>query len=232
MPSSGITKTPCFARFRINVDSLYTQVALKLPFPSFVVFYNGIKELPEQKILKLSDLYTIKPTSPKLELEVMMLNVNYGKNQSLMEHCQALNEYAMYVEKVREHAINMDISNAVELAVTESIKEGVLVEFLTKYRAEAIQLSIFEYDAEKEYEKMRHTIRRVALAEGRNEGRNEERIAMIRKKHQSGKSTADIISALELEESYVKAVTEILTQSPELNDEEIAQLIMSTTADK
>lgn len=89
-------------------------------------------------------------------------------------------------------------------------------------------MSIFEYDAEKEYEKMRHTIRRVALAEGHNE----ERIAMIRKKHQSGKSTADIISALELEESYVKAVTEILTQSPELNDEEIAQLIMSTTADK
>lgn len=107
------------------------------------------------------------------------------------------------------------------------------MEFLTKYRT---VLSIFEYDAEKEYEKMRHTIRQAALAEGRAEGhaegRNAERIAMIRKKHQSGKSTANITAALELEESYVKAVTEILKQSPALNDEEIAQLIMSTTAEK
>ena len=143
-----------------------------------------------------------------------------------------MKEYAYYVEKVREHALNMEIRNAVELAVTESIKEGVLVEFLTKYRAEAIQMSIFEYDAEKEHEKIRHTMRQAVLAEsakarnegyaegrdeghkeghkeGRNEGRNEERIAIIRKMHQTGKLTTEIVSVLGFEESYVKAVMEI-----------------------
>lgn len=55
-----------------------------------------------------------------------MLNVNNKKNKA--EQCQALKEYAVYVEKVRKHALNMDIRNVVELAVTESIKEGILVE--------------------------------------------------------------------------------------------------------
>jgi len=214
----------------ISINSLYAPVALELHFPSFVVFYNGTREQPEQLTMRLSDLYKIKPSSPKLELEVLMLNINHGKNLNLLEQCQVLKEYAYYVEKVREHALNMEIRNAVELAVTESIKEGVLVEFLTKYRAEAIQMSIFEYDAEKENEKIRHTMRQAVLAEsakarneGRNEGRNEERIAIIRKMHQTGKLTTEIVSVLGFEESYVKAVIEILSQSPELSDADIAE---------
>jgi len=100
-------------------------------------------------------------------------------------------------------------------------------------------MSIFEYDAEKEYEKMHHTIRQVALAEGhakgRSEGRNEGyiegQIAIIRKMHQTGKSSTEIISVLQLEESFVKAVTEIVHQSPELSDAEITGHILSSKAD-
>jgi len=124
MPLRNLLYISRLLEAEISVNSLYTPVALKLPFPSFVVFYNGTMAQPEQTILKLSDLYKPNSSSPKLELEVLMLNVNYGKNQSLLEQCQALKEYAYYVEKVREHAINMEIRNAVELAVTESIKEG------------------------------------------------------------------------------------------------------------
>lgn len=166
----------------ISINSLYAPVAMELPFPSFVVFYNGTREQPEQMTLRLSELYKLKLSSPNLELKVLMLNINHGKNLNLLEQCQVLKEYAYYVEKVREHALNMEIRNAVELAVTESIKEGILVEFLTKYRAEAIQMSIFEYDEEKEREKIRYTVRQAILAESAK-ARSEERIAIICNMH-------------------------------------------------
>jgi len=88
-------------------------------------------------------------------------------------------------------------------------------------------LSIFEYDEEKELEKLRRAERRIALAEGHAVAY----IALIRKKHQTGKSIPDIILTLELEEAFVKAVIEILNQSPDLNDAEIAGQIITTNAD-
>ena len=220
----------------IGTETLYASVAPELPFPSFIVFYNGTNEHPEQKVLKLSDLYKIHPTSPKLELLVMMLNVNYGKNQILMDHCQALKEYAIYVEKVRKYITHMEINKAVELAVTESIKEGILEEFMTKYRAEAIQVSILEYNQEREMEKVRRAERREGHAEGRieglDEGCNKTYIKLIRNMHQTGKSITDIILALNLEEPFVKSVIKILNQSPNLSDTEITKEILSNKAIK
>nr|WP_297932630.1 hypothetical protein [uncultured Lachnoclostridium sp.] len=54
-----------------------------------------------------------------------------------------------YVEKVRKYTSIMNINQAVERAVNESIKEGILSDFLLKNKAEAIQMSIFEYEEEK-----------------------------------------------------------------------------------
>ncbi len=42
----------------------------------------------------------------------------------------------------------MSLNQAVECAVDECIKEGILAEFLSKNRAEVISMSIFEYDKE------------------------------------------------------------------------------------
>lgn len=43
----------------------------------------------------------------------------------------------------------MPIAEAVELAVTECIRKGILTDFLSKYRKETISVSIFEYDEEQ-----------------------------------------------------------------------------------
>lgn len=43
----------------------------------------------------------------------------------------------------------MPLSEAVEKAVDDCIKNGILADFLAKNRAEAITVSIFEYDEEK-----------------------------------------------------------------------------------
>ena len=64
----------------------------------------------------------------------------------------------------------MPLAEAVERAVNDCIREGILADFLFRNRAEAIEVSIFEYDEEKELALFRAAERE----EGREEGRNEE----------------------------------------------------------
>ena len=99
--------------------------------------------------LKLSDSFLQQVEDPELELKVKVYNINPGKNPELLEHCQRLKEYMIFVEKVRTYASQMDITAAVERAVDECIGEGILADFLSEHRAEAIAMSIYEYDEEK-----------------------------------------------------------------------------------
>ena len=78
----------------------------------------------------------------------MGVNINFGKNKKLLEQCQTLKEYAIYVKKVRTYAKSMKVEEAVDRAVTECINEGILREFLLQNRKEAVEMSIFEYDEE------------------------------------------------------------------------------------
>ena len=127
---------------------LYDSSLISIPSPRFVVFYNGTDPQPERQTLKLSDAYEKKQENLELELTVTIYNINYGCNEELMDACRTLKEYAMYVERVRTYAKQMLLAEAVEKVVDECIVEGILSEFLRKNRAEAIKVSIYEYDEE------------------------------------------------------------------------------------
>ena len=75
------------------------------------------------------------------------------------------------MHRVRLYAKTMDIETAVKEAIDECIAEGILSEFLGKNRAEAISMSIYEYDLEKHI----RLERRDAWAEGHAEGHAEGR---------------------------------------------------------
>lgn len=132
--------------------NLYGTKAISIPTPRFIVFYNGKKDLPEKMELRLSDLYTVKEENPALELTVTMYNINKGKNQKLLNACKTLKDYAEYTARVRDYAEIMEIEAAVERAITECIQEGILADFLSKNRAEAKKVSIYEYDEQKHME--------------------------------------------------------------------------------
>lgn len=66
-----------------------------------------------------------------------MLNINTGCNTELMQASHTLREYAEYSGRVRKYAKEMPITEAVECAITECIREGILKEFPEKNRAEA-----------------------------------------------------------------------------------------------
>ena len=68
----------------------------------------------------------------------------------------------LYVERIRTYIqAGITLQEAVEMAVDECISEGILEEFLRTNRAEAINVSIFEYDEEKEIRLYRNAEREV-----------------------------------------------------------------------
>ena len=101
---------------------------------------------------------------------VTVLNVNEGHNAELMQHCNTLNEYAQYVARVRLYAADMSLDQAVERAVDECVREGILAEFLTRNRNEVISMSIFEYDKELEEKKLRKAEYEAGFSEGEKHG--------------------------------------------------------------
>ena len=150
---------------------------------------------------RLSSAYECQTDDPDLELRVTVLNVNEGHNQELMEHCQTLKEYAQYVAKVRKYTSlgELSLEEAVECAVEECIKEGILAEFLIQNRAEVISMSIFEYNKDEEEKKLRKAEFEAGREAGIEEGRMELLKQQIQRKLSKGKSIDEI--AEELEES-------------------------------
>ena len=136
-------------------ETIYSSTLVKIPVPRFVVFYNGTDGQPERQILRLSDAFEKETSEPELELKVLMLNINFGHNKELMDKCRTLREYSQYVDRVRKYAKRMRIEEAVERAVTECTREGILADFLSSQRAEVIAVSIFEYNEEEEMRKIR-----------------------------------------------------------------------------
>ena len=102
-----------------------------------------------------------------------MLNVNEGHNKELMEQCQTLKEYAIYVARVRKYTSEMNLNDAVVRAIDECIKEGILVEFLRKNRSEVKMVSILEYDKEWEEKKLRKAEYEAGRSEGIEIGKSE-----------------------------------------------------------
>ena len=99
--------------------SLYSNRQQKIPAPQFIVFYNGNRKIGERMEHCLSDAYEISNGEPELELKVLVININKGYNQKLMESCRILKEYAQYVSKVRTYKKTLSLNEAVEKAVEE-----------------------------------------------------------------------------------------------------------------
>ena len=150
----------------VNQKSLYSSQTVKIPTPYFVVFYNGREEQPERREMRLSEAYEVKVEEPALELKVVQLNICKGHNEKLMRKCPLLLEYATYVNLVQEKSAEMELDDAVEEAVSQCIKDGILADFLLKNRSEAIAVSIFEYDEEKELALLREAEREAGVQQG------------------------------------------------------------------
>ena len=152
--------------------NLYGSRRIILPSPRFLIFYNGKEERPEREVLELAEAFETQEEDPWLNLKAVLLNINSGYNNDIVNACKTLNDYVIYTSRVRQYAERVDIEEAVERTITECIAEGILADFLTRYRNEAKKMSIYEYDEERQRIWDREEGKELGRKEGQKEGEN------------------------------------------------------------
>jgi hypothetical protein len=89
-----------------------------------------------------------------------------------MEKCGILKEYATLVDKIKRYTKEMnDVEKAIDRAVEECIKEGILADFLIGHRAEVKDVCLTEYNEVE--------VQNAFREEGREEG--EDKLADLQK---------------------------------------------------
>ena len=95
---------------------------------------------------------------------------------------KALGDYCEYTGRVRAYAKEMPIEEAVERAITECIREGILADFLSRNRTEAKKVSIYEYDEVKHLRMEREQ----SYADGLEQGIVQEQYRMAQEMNKKG----------------------------------------------
>lgn len=101
---------------------------------------------------------------------------------------------------------SLELEEAVERAIKECIQEGILKEFLEKNRAEAKNMSIFEYDQEKHIKQEREEAWEEGRKEGKKAGERDMLLKLAEKKLRKGKTIAEIAEELEESEKTIKEI--------------------------
>ena len=132
--------------------SLYAKSQIPLPFPNYIVFYNGLEDMPDEEELLLSNAFSKEMTDqlPAVECRVRLLNINNGHNKELLEKCQRLKEYSEFISSIREFLNQgMSIQDASHAALKQGIEKGLLSDLLSRCETEVFAMLLEEYDAEE-----------------------------------------------------------------------------------
>ena len=125
----------------------YSSKLQKVPCPKCICFYNGTEDQPDNKVLRLSDAFD---GEADIEVQVTMLNINYGKNRLLMEACKPLQEYAWLVDTIRRHQDNeKNLEMAIDATLNEMPEDFLIRKFLLSNKAEVKGMFLTEYNQEK-----------------------------------------------------------------------------------
>ena len=171
---------------------LYSTRQLKIPRPHYFVFYNGVEKRPEREILCLSSSYAGEPLAededPSLEVRVVVININKGFNERLMDLCKTLADYATFISHVRKYHKEWDLTIAIDMAVRRCIEEGVLADYLKERWAEVREMFITEYDAaehariiERDMRREREEARREGIEQGIEQGEQRAILRYVRR---------------------------------------------------
>ena len=188
-----------------NLD-VYSGALLRLPSPKYLVFYNGAKEEPDRRELRLSDSFVKQENPPVLECRAVMLNINYGHNKELMEACRKLYEYSRFVETIRGYlGTGMKLEAAMDQAIEDCIRLDILKELLLKHRGEVKQMILTEYNQE------RHA--KTLLEEGRRQGREESAKLLQKEREKNAQLQKENARLLQKErEQHIQTVRQLLLQ--------------------
>ena len=196
----------------VKNKNVYSGKKVSIPYPVFYVLYDGPDPYPDEKVLKLSDLFENieglalpEKNRPLLELEVKVLNINEGKNVEVVNRCRKLAEYGIFSAKVREfREAYDDLLKAIKEAVKYCKEHDILKGYLEKHETEVINMLYTEWNIDTAIEVAREEAFEDGVERGIERG---------------------IEQGIEKNRQYV---LELLKQG--LSSEEIEQRLMKTAA--
>ena len=154
-----------------NKHKLYHKGLIKFPRPKFFVLYDGDKDEPLQRQMRLSEAF--EGESDSLELVVTAFNINYGLAQPLLKNCHYLSDYSTLVGKVKE-GIRLGLSrrDAITRAVNFCLDKDIMGEYLVEHAEEVFNMLALEWNMDDALQ--------ARFDEGRDEGIEEVAVNMIR----------------------------------------------------
>lgn len=158
-------------------EALYQQKTYKIPAPQFYVLYNGEKDLPVKKDMKLSEAFDF-PTGD-LDLTVHLYNITEGKDSPLFPLCPVLKEYSYFVYKVQSLiASGLDRDHAIRAAIRYFLEHDMLQDFFREHNEEVYDMLSLRWDPE--------IAKKVAIREAREEALEEGHAKGLAEGHESG----------------------------------------------
>lgn len=202
---------------------IYSDVLQKLPFPQYIIFYNGIEDAPEQDVLSLHDAFGDYPNKePCLECKATFLNINYGKNQKLMNRCRKLSDYATFVHLIRSYMnVGLTLIQAAEQTINECIKNDILKNFLLKHRGEVTDVVLSTF-----YKEVHERVQSEYWeSRGMEKGEKIKVVSQVKKNLAKGKPLSEIADFLDTEENEIQIIAKTIQNHPTADANELYQFI-------
>ena len=186
-----------YQKHLFNIDeALFTTKLVKIPYPQYVVFYNGDDETEDVSKLRLSDAFIDSNSHGDFEWTATMININKNHNERLHKTCKALYDYCSFVDRIKTNIKSgMEREIAIDEAIDWGIKQNLLEGLIKEQRAEVRMDLLTEFDQEQ-YDRIR---RREGFEEGAQQKAVEAALLLIKKyKASPEEAAADMNAPLEL----------------------------------
>jgi len=190
--------------------NLYKNKLVTIPTPKFYVLYNG-KEKLTQNVLKLSDAFRSAGHSFSLELEVKVIDINYSKDNIILQKSPSLGGYSYLIAQIRNRLNNeTPRDKAIAQAVTHCIENGIISDFLRTNYKEVIDM--FDWDITYEDElkiRIEEAVEEAveeAAGKAHEKGFLQAAISLIK----SGMNLKEVTSKLNLTDSQIGYLEEQL----------------------
>ena len=163
--------------------TLYKEKLLTFPSPKFFVLYDGNKNEPLKKIMRLSDAFN--GDSSSLELVVTSFNINFSLHSPLLDKCPYLKDYSTLIGKIKSGLTNgLTRHDAIIQAVKFCISNNIMKSYLLEHSEEVFNMLALEWNLDDALQ--------ARFDDGIEQGRSEEREALIIKMLRKGKSFDEI----------------------------------------
>jgi len=194
----------------IKREDIYSNTKITIPMPYFIVLYNGEKDLGsdflEYRLCDMFEGFDEDKVKPFLNLIVHVYDINKGHNIKIVKRSRILDGYVTLMAKIRENNLTMGPNEAMEKAVEECLKEGILTDFLNKHRGEIVNMLVTEWDYVTEKRVLYRDARQEGWQEGRHDGRQEQLQEDIASMYQEGLGVEAIARIVKRTEKDIKNI--------------------------